>query len=227
MAKRRTAFTGWVVLLVIVAGMSQCNRSGNPPMPSQPELAAHPSIEQPAAVLVNAPAPVDFRQGDAPVTPTPASIFQPITRFVTATTLNVRREPTGSGAVVDSLSSGSEITVYSLDGEWAQISAPGTSARWVHSDYLTDDRPIARAQPIAVQSLANQSIAPQQSRSEVIQRIIANSVRSYRGNCPCPYHTTASGRRCGGNSAYSRPGGASPICFEQDVTEAMIERFRN
>lgn len=227
MAKRRTAFTGWVVLLVIVAGISQCNRSGNPPTSSQPETATLPPIEQPTAVLVNAPAQVDSRQAEAPVTPTPAPSFRPITRFVTATTLNVRREPTGSGAVVDSLLLGSEITVYGLEGEWANISAPGTSPRWVHGDYLAEDRPVARAQPIAVQSLANQSVAPQQSRSEVIQRIIANSIRSYRGNCPCPYHTTASGRGCGGNSAYSRPGDASPICFEQDVTEAMIERFRN
>ena len=33
------------------------------------------------------------------------------------------------------------------------------------------------------------------------------------GSCDCPYDYTSSGSRCGKRSAYSRPGGASPICF--------------
>jgi hypothetical protein len=34
------------------------------------------------------------------------------------------------------------------------------------------------------------------------------------------------GRACGGRSAYSRPGGASPLCYPGDVTTAMIESYR-
>jgi len=34
------------------------------------------------------------------------------------------------------------------------------------------------------------------------------------------------GRRCGGNSAYSKPGGASPLCYARDVTDEMVERYR-
>ena len=33
------------------------------------------------------------------------------------------------------------------------------------------------------------------------------------GSCDCPYDYTSSGSRCGGRSAYSRPGGASPVCY--------------
>ena len=43
--------------------------------------------------------------------------------------------------------------------------------------------------------------------------------------CACPYDTTRNGR-CGGRSAYSRPGGASPLCYPSDITREMIERYR-
>lgn len=58
------------------------------------------------------------------------------------------------------------------------------------------------------------------------QRIIADSRASYRGACPCPYDTMRNGRRCGTNSAYTKPGGARPLCFDQDVTQDMLEAYR-
>lgn len=40
-------------------------------------------------------------------------------------------------------------------------------------------------------------------------------VRASRsGSCDCPYDTDSAGRSCGSRSAYSRPGGASPICYK-------------
>lgn len=36
---------------------------------------------------------------------------------------------------------------------------------------------------------------------------------SYDGNCPCPYDLDVNGNQCGARSAYSRSGGASPICY--------------
>jgi hypothetical protein len=44
--------------------------------------------------------------------------------------------------------------------------------------------------------------------------------------CACPDDTMRNGRACGGRSAYSRPGGASPLCYPSDVTAAMIESYR-
>jgi len=61
---------------------------------------------------------------------------------------------------------------------------------------------------------------------EVRQRIIAESIAGYPGNCACPYSTMRNGHRCGGRSAYSRPGGRAPICYYDDVTEAMVMRWR-
>jgi hypothetical protein len=61
---------------------------------------------------------------------------------------------------------------------------------------------------------------------EIKQAIIDESIASYRGNCPCPYNTDRAGRKCGKRSAYSRPGGASPICYENDATQKMVDDYR-
>jgi hypothetical protein len=44
--------------------------------------------------------------------------------------------------------------------------------------------------------------------------------------CACPDDSMRNGRACGGRSAYSRPGGASPLCYPSDVTAMMIESYR-
>jgi hypothetical protein len=44
--------------------------------------------------------------------------------------------------------------------------------------------------------------------------------------CACPDDTARNGSACGGRSAYSRPGGAEPLCYPSDVSAAMIESYR-
>jgi hypothetical protein len=44
--------------------------------------------------------------------------------------------------------------------------------------------------------------------------------------CACPDDTARNGSSCGGRSAYSRPGGAAPLCYPSDVTVAMIDAYR-
>jgi hypothetical protein len=43
--------------------------------------------------------------------------------------------------------------------------------------------------------------------------------------CACPDDLMRNGRRCGGNSAHSRAGGAAPLCYPSDVTAEMIETY--
>ena len=43
--------------------------------------------------------------------------------------------------------------------------------------------------------------------------------------CACPDDTMRNGRACGGRSAYSRPGGAEPLCYPADVPAAVIESY--
>jgi hypothetical protein len=44
--------------------------------------------------------------------------------------------------------------------------------------------------------------------------------------CACPDDLMRNGRRCGANSAYSRPGGAAPYCYVSDVPLAVIQRYQ-
>lgn len=64
------------------------------------------------------------------------------------------------------------------------------------------------------------------SDDQIRQILIQQSIAAYSGNCPCPYNRASNGSRCGKRSAYSRPGGAKPLCFPSDVSDAMIESYR-
>jgi len=44
--------------------------------------------------------------------------------------------------------------------------------------------------------------------------------------CACPEDMTVNSGRCGGRSAYSKPGGASPYCYPSDVPKAEIDRCK-
>ena len=62
--------------------------------------------------------------------------------------------------------------------------------------------------------------------AEVKARLVLESQSVYSGNCPCPYSTMRNGRSCGGRSAYSRPGGATLLCYPADVTDQMVKDWR-
>ena len=70
------------------------------------------------------------------------------------------------------------------------------------------------------------SAASAQSDAQIRQRLIRQSIAGYSGSCPCPYSVARNGSRCGGRSAYSRPGGAAPLCYPADVSAAEVAAHR-
>jgi len=66
--------------------------------------------------------------------------------------------------------------------------------------------------------------ATKRDDAAIKQRLIQDSIASYRGNCPCPYNKARDGSECGRRSAYSRPGGAAPLCYHTDVTDDMVRQ---
>lgn len=64
------------------------------------------------------------------------------------------------------------------------------------------------------------------SDAKIRSALIKQSLLGYYGSCPCPYNTDRAGRRCGKRSAYSRPGGASPLCFPHEISPEMIKTYR-
>jgi uncharacterized membrane protein len=84
---------------------------------------------------------------------------------------------------------------------------------------------VAAAAALALGSLASPAAA-RQSDAQIRQEIVRESIAAYSGNCPCPYNVASNGSRCGGRSAYSRPGGESPKCFPSDVSAAEVAARR-
>lgn len=69
----------------------------------------------------------------------------------------------------------------------------------------------------------------QPTNDKIRSAIIQASRNAYYATghpCACPYDHARNGSMCGGRSAYSRPGGASPKCYPQDVSEAEVAAFR-
>jgi hypothetical protein len=78
------------------------------------------------------------------------------------------------------------------------------------------------------------TVSAQATRKEVTDEqcasIIVQASRDayYRTGrpCACPEDLMANGSRCGGRSAYSKPGGAAPYCYPSDVPKAEIDRCK-
>jgi hypothetical protein len=85
---------------------------------------------------------------------------------------------------------------------------------------------------LVLQAAAAPAKAPPASKSselsdaEIKRRMIAESIADYPGPCPCPYNTARNGSSCGKRSAWSRPGGATPLCYPSDISADMIADYR-
>lgn len=68
------------------------------------------------------------------------------------------------------------------------------------------------------------ALSPALQPEEVTRtHIIEYSIASYPGPCPCPYNLMRNGARCGGRSAYSKPGGYEPYCYDHDLSDELFE----
>jgi hypothetical protein len=75
-------------------------------------------------------------------------------------------------------------------------------------------------------SISTTSAISISSEASVKQQMINESIRKYKGNCPCPYSKMKNGRTCGKSSAYSKPGGKSPLCYATDITSTMVKNYK-
>lgn len=79
---------------------------------------------------------------------------------------------------------------------------------------------------------ANLSSAPINNMAEcgesyesIKAKMISESISRYPGTCPCPYFDDSAGRSCGKRSAWSKPGGYSPLCYSSDISDHEVESF--
>ena len=71
--------------------------------------------------------------------------------------------------------------------------------------------------------------APALTEAQIREKIVQESVSAYMATgrpCACPYNLMRNGAACGGRSAYSKPGGAAPLCYPKDVGDGMIADWK-
>ena len=177
------------------------------------ELPAKPvAVVEKTAVETNKPlAPA--RQVSKPVLTQETTRIE---RYVDANRLNVREGPGKSHKVVWTLKRDQKVQVIRSYGDWSQLRGERFQG-WVFSSYLTRKPGGTKPRKKKPDGL---------SVAKIKRILIERSHAYYPGNCPCPYNTTARGRRCGKRSAYSRPGGYEPLCYPRDVTTAMVRDYR-
>lgn len=145
-------------------------------------------------------------------------------RYVTSSRVALRSGPSTNDGLIDRLDVGRPVFLIRENGDWSQVRDKRTQREgWIASRFLAAQHKKAEKKP---DELTKSPAEPTIPDSVIIQRIIEASVASYPSSCACPYSTDRRGRRCGGRSAYSKPGGYAPICFPQDVSKAMIEAFK-
>ncbi|WP_108398901.1 DUF4236 domain-containing protein [Devosia submarina] len=223
--RRRSIWPVILVFLAVIAviGISNSDSGGSPRTSISPPATRAPIVDSPPQITPSIVAEPSL--APAPKIQLPAAYTPPELRYVAASALNIRTAPNTSGNVIGTLPNGHQVSVLRRENGWLLVqSAPGTEG-WISERYTSSTRTeLTSSQP--AQALFS-APAPEIDRDAIVQKIIERSIQNYSGSCPCPYNTMRNGRRCGGNSAYSKPGGRSPICFSADVTEAMIAAFRD
>lgn len=79
---------------------------------------------------------------------------------------------------------------------------------------------------LVVSTLGSAVAAEPLTDAQIRDRVIAESIGAYPGNCPCPYNLASNGSRCGKRSAWSRAGGYAPICYPNEVSDEQVRRYR-
>ena len=65
--------------------------------------------------------------------------------------------------------------------------------------------------------------------SDIRTEIIKASIAGYKATghpCAGPYDPARNGSSCGKRSAYSRPGGAAPLCYPTDISDVQVSDWR-
>lgn len=78
----------------------------------------------------------------------------------------------------------------------------------------------------AANELPSEGGADMPSDAEIRQLLIEASIAAYEKSCPCPYNVAKDGKMCGDRSAYKREAGEKPLCYEGDVSDEMVDAYR-
>lgn len=197
MAAKGLGCLGWIFLSIVALTWCVPKDSsvdgGNGSKP-QPLIQPQADPRAPAADREMAPPPLPNLQA------------KPVARrtmYATAR-VNIRQAPSTAAVILGRLEKGQSVTVNATSSAWHRIEA-GNLTGWVNGEYLS-----STAAPKSATSRGAPLL-----QAPLARAFSGRPIREpYTGICDCPYDYKRNGARCGGTSAYSRPGGRDPECYE-------------
>jgi len=210
MARGGKAGLGWLILLALPIGWcSSMKDKASTPAPLYTSYTpAHvyqpvEPLQKQHETLTSAP-PAELV---APTLSTRARDRRQSGSMYATANVNMRAQPSASSAVVAKLARGEEVITFGSDGKWRDA-RKGDIDGWIHGDYLTTQLAPSVVSPAVRRPLVAQAESDNDAGS-------GGPSREPRvGSCDCPYDVMRNGRSCGGRSAYSRPGGRKPKCYD-------------
>jgi hypothetical protein len=210
---------------------------------SQKAPPSPPVSNQAPSRAVEAPTPVANPVAIAPpfvATPTPLPIVVPVpikapiikpvekTIYISGSHVALRASPDAKASILDRLNNGQSVIEIERKNGWVKVRHSLTQIDGYVAVSRLRDTPPEGKEKEEVKAPTKADTAIVLTVSAIAALLIAESVADYRSTrpCACPYNQTRTGASCGGRSAWSRPGGAKPLCYPTDITSAMISAFR-
>lgn len=216
MARRKGGSGGTIVLGLIGLGVYALAGQKSPPPLAPPGQSSLLEASLPAVPTPELPRAVTDR------TPSPAvQSIEPKTLTVTIKALRVRSAPSEKAEIVARLGFGDQVVGHRQSGTWIEVARNGSVLGWASE--------VGFKAPAVPPQVTAPKIENVLTATAIALMLVKASRQSYYASgrpCACPDDVMRNGRRCGSRSAYSRPGGASPLCYPGDVTSGMIETFR-
>jgi hypothetical protein len=141
--------------------------------------------------------------------------------------LGYHSAPVSQASVRTGASGAGFVQPVAFGGPAAQLPEPASAPRARNASALSANPGLQEEKPAA--SDPKRKVEAALTAAAIATIIVEASRAEYHAGgrpCACPDDAMRNGRACGGRSAYSRPGGASPLCYPSDVTAAMIESYR-
>lgn len=204
MASKAAGTLGWIIIGIVALAWCAPRDKGheNARPPTNPASAPQPLLAQPPRNTDSSTPSLE------PASPPKASPPAASEALYATTNLNIRSAPSTSAAVLGQVPKGASVRSLEQQGAWHRV-AYGGQTGWAYGEYLNPSPP---TDPEPERPLRAPSPLP---AAPTTRAFSGKPVRSpYVGTCDCPYDLKRNGARCGGSSAYSRPGGREPECYE-------------
>ena len=229
MAGRRSgAGVGLFLVVAAIGGALGLGRSSDPPKPTTLVAVQSPTSPTPASSVAESRVPV--AQSEPAVrspAANPPALPAVLKLTVSGHDVPMRSEPQSKAKILDRLRQGLEVEEVARSDGWVKVRHPVTSAEgWVKEARVRPKEAENPEPTVSEKPEAKPTPVPVIATATIVASLIAESRASYPGNCACPDNTDKRGHRCGGRSAYSRPGGYAPLCYPSDVTPEMIAEYR-